>query len=569
MTILRPYQIAARAAVFGAWSRGIKRPAVVHATGVGKTTTFTAVIDEWLRGNSRSRVLVGAHRKELIHQPAKRLSADLGRAVGIVMGTLNQTLPQVICASVPTLRSERRRRMIRDVGLIVVDECHHAAAASYGAMLDHWPGADVLGVTATMSRGDNLSLGKVWQEVVHEYLVGEAVADGWLVRPHGIAVRVEDLDLRKVKTKAGGDYADGALGKAIEGSLAPRRIVEAYREHAAERQGVVFLPTVHSAEIMRDEFRAAGFATELVHGETPTAERVRIIQGIRDGRVQVVTNCGVFTEGTDLPMLSCIVIARPTNSNGLYIQMAGRGFRLWCPVHNDPVVNLHTPCCNLRKIDALVLDIVGATRKHTLSARVELFGPEEARKIEDVERELSDDSEDDPAEDLVIVGSDIEPVDYLDGELVYDPVDLFGKSDQSWAKTRAGIWFLETDTRYLAVLPGPECAFRPDYDVVSMDRYQSGQSVWIERRCDGLPRAMRAAELDLTVKEKRATDRTRAWRRNPPGSKQVELMQRLGLGALAHHPDMTAGAAGEYISVAMASFRIDPYLPDYVLASRV
>src|SRR5688572_7916909 len=304
MQTLRPYQIDAVTAVERDWTRGADRVAMVAATGAGKTTTFSAIVGRWLERNPGRRALVLAHRIELVEQGAARLAGQLGIPVGVIMGVRNQTLPRVIVGSVQTLARDRRRRMLRDVGLVVVDEAHRSAADSYVEIL-RWAGCyggggRALGVTATLSRGDDRALGDVWQSVSHVYSTADALRDGWLKRPVGIAVRVADLDLRRVR-KTAGDYREGELGAALEASLAPKRIAEAYREHASDRQGFAFAPTVHSAGVIRDALRDEGFTCELVHAGTPKDERKRTIQAFRDGQVQILSNCGVFTEGTDLP----------------------------------------------------------------------------------------------------------------------------------------------------------------------------------------------------------------------------------------------------------------------------
>lgn len=560
MIALRPHQVEAVAAVERDWSRGAARPAIVHATGTGKTTTFAAIVRRWLDRNPGQRAVVGAHRIELIEQGAGRLAAQLGMPVGVVMGQRNQTLPRVVMASIPTLRSERRRRMIRDVGLVVIDECHHAAADSYLATLKHFGamdgGAVALGVTATLSRGDERVLGDVWESVAHVYGTPDAIRDGWLKRPVGVAVRVADLDLRRVRTKVGGDYADGALGEAIEGSLAPKRIAEAVREHAADRQGFVFAPTVHSAEVIRDALRAEGFAAEVVSAGTPPDERKRIIRAFRDGHVAWLCNCGVFTEGTDLPMASVVVIARPTMHSGLYVQMAGRGLRLWCPAHREDAGNLLTPCCDAEHRSALVLDVVGASRRHSLAARIELFGAETAEAIE------RDPDDDDIAEAVEVevepadVGPAFEP-DYVDGSLAYDVVDLFGGSDMAWSRTAAGVWFIEAGERYIAILPSPDGW--PRMDVIGMHRHHHGTGAWIARGVQSLAEAMGVADASVMPGERLTARRGRSWRAGMPSDGQRRLAAQCGVSM-----EGTAGEVSQRISVVLASQRIDPFIPSYV-----
>lgn len=557
---LRPFQLAGRDAVEADWARGVRRTALAHCTGSGKTTTGSDIVGRWLDRHPGRRALWVAHRIELIEQGAKRLRRHLpGRPVGVVMAGRNQTLPRVLVGSVQTLASDRRRRMLRDVGLIVIDECHRAAAPSYVSLLQHFGAYDgdavALGLTATMSRGDDRALGDVWESVPHTYPIATALDDGWLVPPAGISVRVDDLDLRRV-AKSRGDYQDGALGEAIEGSLAPKRIAEAYREHAAQRRGVVFAPTVHSAGVIRDALRAEGFAAELVHAGTPATERESAVAGVLSGRVQVLCNVGVFTEGTDLPPLSVCVIARPTMHSGLYVQMAGRVLRLWCPVHGDGSIelNAHTPCCGAMKRDALILDVVGAARRHSLSARVELFGAQ-------VADELESDPDAEPAElevnDLETGTGEPVETEYVDGTLRYEIIDLFAASSSHWRTTYGGVWYLEAGERYIIILPAP--AEIGGFDVIAMHRYVMGTGRWVKRGAVGLAEAMRAAEHDVTPRERNTARRARAWRAGEASTEQVRAAVTMGLAA-----DGTAGQVSDRIVTDMASRRIDPHIPGYV-----
>ena len=555
---LRDYQVSAVERTQSAWARGLRRVAVVMATGGGKTQVFCEAISRWADSPAGAgrRALVLAHRTELVEQAAARMrSVAPHLRVGIVKAERNDTLAPVVVASVATLASERRRAMLRDVGLIVVDECHHATAPTYRAVLRHFGALEqpdgsltgdalALGVTATMSRADGTALGDVWQDVAYRRDIGELVRAGWLVRPRGIRIRVEDLDLTRVK-QTRGDYAEGQLGEAIEGSMAPKKIAEAYREHAADRQGLVFAPTVHSAGVLADALRDEGFRVALVHGMTPAPERARIIADYVAGRIQILSNCGVFTEGTDLPMCSCVVIARPTKSNGLYIQMAGRAFRLF-----------------EGKADGLILDVVGATVRHSLVARVELFGEAEAAEIEQDELTAPEDADElslalsDPLDGPDDAAGDF--VEYADGDIVSDIVDLFHGSESDWLCTYAGVWFLPAGNRLIAILPSPE---RTSYDVVAMHRYTIGQSQWLTRYVPTLALAMAQAEDSVTPAERTVVRRARAWRAKAPSQAQRTYAQQFGITI---ERGMLSGEVSNAISVAQGSGRIDPYLPAYV-----
>src|SRR5437870_2549701 len=372
MTIkLRPYQSEGDAAVAAAHVRGVQRPAVVAATGAGKSVMIATRAQRYLREHG-GRALVLAHRIELIEQNAQELiDVAPGLNVGIVKASRNETRADVISASIQTLAGERRRQMIQDVSLVIIDECHRAAAPSYLTLLNHYGcyqegGARAVGYTATMTRSDGKALGDVWQEIVYTRDIASLVRDGFLCRPRGLRVRVADFDPTKVKRKggAGGDYDDDAMGEALEQSLVPEKIAEAILEHARDRKIVLFAPTVHSAGVIRDALLDAGITAVAVSADTPPDERRALKADSEAGRVQVACNVELYTEGTNWPWIDCVVLASPTRHKGTFIQKAGRGLR------TDP-----------GKTDCLIMMIGGAAAGHSLMAPVELFG-ESAEEIE-------------------------------------------------------------------------------------------------------------------------------------------------------------------------------------------
>lgn len=540
---LRDYQLRWVADAELEWRRGVQRVAGVLPTGGGKTTCFVETGERYLAANPGRRVVVMAHRTELVEQAAARVKAHTGSPVGIVKAGLNQTRAPFVIASVQTLASRegRRARMIADVGLAIVDECHRAAARTYQEALRTfgcWEpgGAIALGVTATLSRSDRLSLGSVWQSVVEGPTIMNMIGMGWLVRPRGLAVRVEDLDLRRVRVTAG-EYRDGDLGEALEQSLAPKRIAEAYREHVGGRPGIVFAPTVSSADMIREALVAEGFTAELVHGGTPKDERAAIIDRYRRRETQILCNCAVFTEGTDLPLTSCVVIARPTLNNGPYIQMVGRGLRT-----DDG------------KSDCLVLDVVGATRRHRLQAQIDLFGDQELER-----REKEDQEELEEAPEVLELEDELEvlwgPAESR-GVLVADPVDLFHGAAVGWSRTRAGVWFLPTRERYLVVLPTtmPDCPYGFDVWSVPKDVTQYWAPVATAR--GDLNEARVTAEAQVTSGER--VSQRQAWRAQGASTASQGLARRLGVLGVE---SMTAGEVSAAIDGVQASRRIDPHLP--------
>jgi superfamily II DNA or RNA helicase len=533
----RDYQVEAADAVEREWGLGRGATAVVMATGLGKTIVFAELIRRF-RARTGRRSLVLAHRAELIEQGAQRVrdvAPELG--VGIVKAGRNQTTAPVVVGSVDTLRGERRRAMLRDVGLVIVDECHHATAPSYRMIMDHFGvgrpgGALAAGFTATLTRGDGVALGDVWRSVAFRRDIVWGFRHGWLVRPFGKHVEVSDLDLSKVR-KTAGDYRDGDLGEALERSMAPEAVAKAYLEHAQGRPGILFAPTVRAAQLFGEALTGVGLRVGHVNGLQAVSERSGTLADLAAGRLDVVTNCAVLTEGTDIPRVSCIVIARPTLSVGLFIQMSGRGLRLFPG-----------------KSDCLILDVVGATQRHALISPVDLYG-EEPKVI-------------DPDADVDAIELDDEPVEatvgaapemYVNGELVVTEVDLFHGSDSAWMTTDGGVWFLRAGERYIALLPSRTAAGR--FDVIEMHATLHGTGRWVAQGIADQGYAMQWAEGAVRPGEELYANRKRPWRAKPPSEKQIFVARRLGI---AIDERMRSGEVSNLIEIRKATNRIDPPL---------
>lgn len=321
------------------------------------------------------RTLILAHRDELISQAAAKVLEVWPTAeVGVVKAERDEHAAPVVVASVQTLaRPARLGRLVGAMdpavslhpappfGLVVVDECHHAAAESYKAILaglraGEPDGPLLLGVSATLDRGDGVALAGIFDRVVFEYSILWGINAGYLSDLRGLRVKVAALDMGSVK-KSRGDYEAGSAGAVLLDAGAPEAIVQAWREHAPDRRTLVFTPTVEMARVTADVFAQAGVAAGWVSGETPLEERRASLRAFDRGDLQVMVNCMVLTEGYDAPRTDCVVVARPTKSRALYTQMVGRGTRR----HPD-------------KVDCLILDVVGATEEHSLVVLPDLFG---------------------------------------------------------------------------------------------------------------------------------------------------------------------------------------------------
>lgn len=325
---LRPYQIEkineARALI----SQGKKSICLVAPTGSGKTVICAYIIQSAI--NKGKRVLFLAHRRELIDQCAAKLR-DLG------IWDYNVVLPghphsrnpdaPVQIASIQSLIS----RVYPPADLVCIDECHHAVSGSYQTLLKNYPDAYVLGLTATPERLDGKGLDNIFHDLLNVATVPELVDGGFLVAPKCMgpsqeAVAQLKAALAKVKVR-GGDYAEDQLGEAMDNPTLVGDIVEHWREWGIGQQTIVFAASITHSQHIVSQFKAAGVAAAHLDGTMPIPEREGILSAWRNRGLTVVSNCQILTEGFDYPELSCCVLARPTKSVALYLQMAGRVLR--------------------------------------------------------------------------------------------------------------------------------------------------------------------------------------------------------------------------------------------------
>lgn len=533
-------------------------PAVVLPTGTGKTEVFSRFIAEWLEDHPGTRALALSHRTELVNQAFNRLRrAAPHLSVGIVKGKQNQAGREVVCASVPTLSGAggaSRREMIKNVSLVVADECHHAPSASWMEVLRHYAeqGAAIIGVTATMVRSDKLALGKVWPDVVYSKPISEAIAEGFLVQPRGIRVRIADLDLGKVK-KTGGDFNTGALGEALSDSLAPRAIAKAAREHATGRKSVLFAPTQEVARLCHDAMIAEGFTSAILYDGMPADERARIMRDAKAGLIDVVCNCMIATEGTDVPIWSCAIVVRPTQSIGLFVQMVGRVLRLFDGRLEGAAEATFPP-----KTDALVLDVSGKGVNHKLISPIELFAEEAGMRVETDEAHLDDlgdlvldllgEDEEEPA------GGNATP-EGRDGELEFKEFDLFAESASAWSRTYGGNMFLAAGERLVTIVRG-DAPY--SYSVISVPT-KSGPARWVIQNVASKAEALIHAEGDIAPHERVLTGRGKRWQKDSPSSSQLRWLVGKGLFT----PGMSKGQAAELMNIAKASFRLDAVVDQF------
>lgn len=573
---LRDYQKQAVESVQRSWATGTLRPSVVMATGMGKSTVLARLAADHVDNpmgtvlgkveDRPPRVLFLAHRQELLEQLKDSvLAVRPGTSVGIVQADRNEVDADVVIGSIQTLCKPERREQVADVGLVIVDECHHAVSPTYMSTLAHFgvfSDTIAVGVTATMDRLDQKKLADVWEDVVFTKGIQAGIADGHLVKPLGKAVVIDSLDLSGVKTSKG-DFQEGQLGEAVQDAAVD--IARAIAVHTKGRtRRIVFVPTVAAAEDLANELEEYGLDMPVVVGTTDRYTRHHTYTELAVGNIDGIVSVGVLTEGWDCPPVDAVVMARPTQSAALYQQCVGRGLR---------------PSPATGKEDCLVLDICEANRIHTLRTLVKLV-PDAAYT-----RAAADgDSLAEDVEELLAELDAIEeagPAIELEGVLV--DRDLFGESAAVWLRTDAGTRFLPAGDWLVFLWPceSQYTVDSPHYDeddVPYMVGCMSagGRIVGGWHSTDG--RMIEAAdydeldsvdpaELELNAAKRIAEDlaeelggtlsrKSASWRKGKASPSDAQIRFAKGLGI--HSPETkTKARLSDDISQKLASRRLD------------
>lgn len=284
----------------------------------GKTVIASHLIDSAVI--KRSRVVFIAHRKEIIDQTSEKLrSMDIEHGI-IMSGHAPSALAEVFVASIQTLV----RRELPQADLIILDESHHGPCNSFQKIIEAYPNAVIIGLTATPCRGDGRGLGNIFNSIVQVAQTYELISQGYLVPTIVYAPSKPDLGGVHIRR---GDYDAAELENAVDRPKLVGDIVDHWHKLAHGRQTIVFATGIPHSLHLVEAFRNSGETCEHIDGETPKRQREEILGRLISCETRIVCNVGVLTEGFDAPSVSCIVLARPTKSFGLYLQMAGRGLR--------------------------------------------------------------------------------------------------------------------------------------------------------------------------------------------------------------------------------------------------
>jgi superfamily II DNA or RNA helicase len=558
----RPYQSDAVQAVFRSWREGMQRPAVVMATGLGKTVVFSHLADRFfrtqkgildslrVRPSGAARVVILVHRDELADQTLAKLAAVApGLGTGKVKAEDDDVTAEVMVCSVQTLARENRigrlldaRAYAGDIGLVIVDECHHALADSYRNVLallgcyDPDSPTVAVGFTATLARGDGRGLGDVWQDAVFTRSTLWGISQGHLTDVRSRKVDVEALDLSRV-TRSRGDWTAKSLGQALTDSGVPELLPQVIAEHAADRRSIiVFTPTVAVAQAVSEALDAHGVPSGYVHGGTPREDRLRLYERFRTGTVRVLVNCMVLTEGADFPFADCAVIARPTSSETLFIQMIGRVLR---------------PSPATGKKDALVLLLSDGTA--SIRTLVDLEPDVSIPVLDGESLTEAYDRQEQIREEQEARHRSREEARPRSFRFTHKEVDLFAASPAyQWLRTDKGVQFIPLGTQGELLLWPSDGGL---WDVVWAPAVRGEKWVRLHTGLE-LGMAMAWAESEADERSDLNTSKAASWRRKPASDRQISYARTLGRPL---SEGARAGEAGDVISVALASRKIDRF----------
>lgn len=553
--VLRDYQVKARDKIIDLWREG-KRPLAVATMGLGKTEVFLGTLTKELQEGRLERALVIAHTKELIEQPVTRIKRgwpELAAAgVGVVMANRDEYKARIVVATIQTLSSPARLQRVLSAGRIthvVVDETHHVTARTYLEVLraieEHNPTYRLLGVTATPKRTDGDGLSRVFDAVACKYGIVDAVKMKALVPFRALAVEVPVSLAGAEKPRSEDGYDNEEVGRrmmtATELGNPEEVIVETWKKHGENRKTIAFCASVKQAHSLARAFNDAGIPAAAADGTTAKAERAQIVEGFRAGTYKVLANCALWTEGFDVPDTSCVLMAKPTKSDLVYMQSAGRGLRLFPG-----------------KQDCLILDFVPMDSRDLRMAGDLLGKPKETREAEKKARKkgvvlecfaLFDDGsgiDGDPDEVRLRV------LDFLgnsrfcwltDGEVasvsigakkilavVLPQKDRLAKAD---ALKAAGTWNPLWDEEYERI---------SSFQVFAIVDNRATELVGLEESWDIASEV--AEEYAEIHGEPWAAAKSRKWRNNPAKPNQAALARRLGVWV----DGMTAGECSQAIT---------------------
>lgn len=547
----RPYQLRALNAIDAALARGVRRPVIAQATGLGKTFLAANLIKRRIE-RVTDRALFLAPIDEVVFQNAKAVQAENpGLPVGIVKAALNQKHAPIVIASLHTVRKKARLAQLPKQGFstVIVDECHLNLDA-YREVIDHVaaPDALVCGLSATPYRLDGRGLDEVFEELLEdaEMSLIDGIRDGWLCEPVSLQFSLKGADFSGVHFRKG-DLDQNEVAEFIQRAANwQEKIVEEWRKHAGGMKTAMFVPKVEMAYQLADYLRSIGIRAAAVDGKTEKAVRRNILAQYEAGQLQVIVNVACLNTGWDSPTTECLLIATLTASKARYLQTLGRGTRLL----PGTIDGLHTAEERLaaiaasRKPNFLVMDLVGVTKRHKLFNLATLAGAEKPAKNKESLTELIEQGEDEKAaeerEAKARERAEEEERQRMEAEFEARRVRLIEWQNKPAEKKRQPEFYWQHSIDHARTLHVSDrvITVRPmaDENWIATDRKSFRAICATAEECQ--------AKAEAFARTLFFGGQNAAWRSKPASEKQINLMTKL---RIRFAPGISAGEASELI----------------------
>lgn len=545
---VRGYQDEGIEASRTAWRASIRALTAV-ATGGGKTT----MIAELLRREfdpHQHRALIIAHTEEIITQIRDRVANQFGGAlesrygeraskgIGIVMAEQDDYDARIVVATRQSLSASRLSRLLLagKIDFVIIDEAHHAAPGTtymeiWEAIKRHNPEVKLAGFTATPKRADDLALGAMWDQIVYQWSIEDGIKAGYLVPPVRIGFHT-NVSTSAIKS-TGGDYSAAGLVSVLEVANWAELAARAYLEYIlpTERLALAFFPAVQMSLDFAAILRAQGVEAAHIDGETDKDVRRRILREYTSGRVRVISNMGVLTEGFDAPETGAILMARPTRSPTLFTQIIGRGLRPFPDKDHCLIVDLAVTDVKALKTGDLIGRMI-----HCKGCGIEHYaGLKACPKCGFVR----------PAPERLKDGAGVEEWENVEwGEgLIATTESVFEKAFAAWHKGADGYYScpLSFEVGALVIEPPGE----DDYYRLFLVPHDFKKPARLLEQNEDLPALMLAGDERVIAHGAHGVGKQAAWRTRPPTPNQANALAKIGVDVT---DDMTGGKAGELLT---------------------
>ena len=533
---LRPYQDECITSCLDALHRGVRRQVVSCPTGAGKTIIFANLIPNLPAPRpGADQVLVLAHRDELVRQNAEKIknaNPDLSVAIEKAEEHADPDT-HVISASVATLGRKESKRITKfdptRFKAVIIDEMHHSAAETYRRVIDYFniceDESDValFGFSATVRRADRQRMDDLYEEIVYHRGLTEMIDEGWLAKLRAVRIST-GTDLSDVEIRAG-DFVQNQLEQVVNTPERNRTLLKAYRDHCEGKRHscLIFAVDRRHMRDITDLFVEEGISAQHIHGGTPKDERKSLLRRFGERKFPVLVNVGVMTEGTDVPCIDSIIMARPTRSSVLYQQIIGRGLRLYDG-----------------KPDSVVIDLVDVCQHHSLITTPALFGlrPDfdaEGEDVNESSKRIQALSIENPTvldADSIAAAERIVSQEFDPFSIAQPPNEIQAMSNLLWREVGEG--------RYRADFPRPKEDSNPvrGYLEIQQDMIgnwdltltaQRGQTTQL-RNYNDLQLVFQAADKYVSTNYSNympLMSKNMSWHSDPASPAQIEFMKKL------------------------------------------